>query len=304
MTMPSPADVGPRAAALLTLIEQAPEYDRLVASTRLYPDCWATFTGYPIIAQFDLAKDAEPLFTEAMRVLALKTTVYQLTGGDEEAAELLVSAPVDEMVHAVLAQYTLVTRMTRRLGLQFVHMTDQERFGYEHDGYTATCYRAAGWGNPPARYWIDTAETNRRLPPEPVAAALLHDAPEYAPQPEPGINLYPYLTQHLGGEVARIVRELDVEHTQLDQPGGPPVPVEDLPVLWVSAADKIVALGSMLRRAQTSGDPAGFWRMRGAFFTVVPHLHAFHLAAAPHLPASMGGELGRLLAAIPTACSN
>jgi hypothetical protein len=162
-TMPSATTVGQRAADLLNLIEQSPEYNRLVASTRMYPDCWATFTGYPLICEFDLAKDAEPLFVEAMRVLALKTAVWELSGGDEYAAELLVSPPVDEMVHAVLAQFTLVTRMSRRLGVQLVHMTDRERTGWEPDGYTADCYRAAGWGEPPSRYWIGTAEVTRRL---------------------------------------------------------------------------------------------------------------------------------------------
>jgi hypothetical protein len=162
-TMPPPTEVGQRATELLTLLQGSPEYERLVSSTRMYPDCWATFTGYPIIARFDLSKDAEPLFVEALRTLALKTAVFELTGGDEQAAELLVSAPVDEMVHAIIAQFTLVTEMMQRLGIQLIHMTDRERFGYEHDGYTSQCYRAAGWGEPNRRYWIDSTETKRRL---------------------------------------------------------------------------------------------------------------------------------------------
>lgn len=107
-----PAVVGLRAAQILDLVRASEEYDRLVGSTMMYPDCWATFTGYPIIAQWDLAIDAEPLFQEALRVLCLKAAVYELTVGDEIAAELIVAAPVDEMVHAVLAQYTLCVRMT------------------------------------------------------------------------------------------------------------------------------------------------------------------------------------------------
>ncbi|MGH8905796.1 MAG: hypothetical protein ACRD0K_04625 [Egibacteraceae bacterium] len=163
MTKPDAAASGRRAAQILDLVRGCEEYDRLVQSTRKYPDCWATFTGYPIIAQWDLATDAEPLFHEGIRVLCMKTAVYELTGGDEAAAELVVSAPVDEMVHAILAQYTLCVRMTRRLGITFVHMTDQERFGYRKGGYTYRCYVAAGWGKPNERYWIDADETARRL---------------------------------------------------------------------------------------------------------------------------------------------
>jgi hypothetical protein len=88
----------------------------LVDSVTRYADCWATFTGYPIIARFDLEADAPSPFAEAMRVLCLKSAVFELSDGDEDAAELVVSAPVDEMVHAVLAQYTLCQTMTARLG--------------------------------------------------------------------------------------------------------------------------------------------------------------------------------------------
>jgi hypothetical protein len=160
---PAPATVGARAAEILDLVQGSDEYARLEESTRLYPDCWATFTGYPIVAKWDLSKDAGPLFQEALRVLALKSAVYELTGGDEEAAELVVSAPVDEMVHAVLAQYTLCQTMTQRLSIRFVHMTDRERFGWRRGDYTHECYTAAGWGEPDPQYWIDATETDRRL---------------------------------------------------------------------------------------------------------------------------------------------
>ncbi len=162
-TMPDTVIVGHRAAQIRELVRGSEEYDRLAESTRMYPECWATFTGYPIIARRDLATDAEPLFEEALRALCLKAAVYELTHGDEAAAELIVAAPVDEMVHAILAQYTLCVRMTQGLGITFVHMTDRERFGYRNDGYTHRCYVAAGWGEPNERYWIDAAETGRRM---------------------------------------------------------------------------------------------------------------------------------------------
>jgi hypothetical protein len=162
-TVPGATDVGARADEILHLIQASDEYVRLADSAQRYADCWATFTGYPIIARWDLERDTAPLFEEALRVLALKSAVFELSGGDEETAELVVSAPVDEMVHAILAQYTLCQAMTERLGIRFVHMTDQERFGWQREDYTHACYRAAGWGEPNPRYWIDAAETGRRL---------------------------------------------------------------------------------------------------------------------------------------------
>jgi hypothetical protein len=160
---PAPVTVGARADEILHLIEGSDEYGRLADSAQKYADCWATFTGYPTIARWDLDTDTAPLFAEALRVLALKSAVFELSGGDEEAAELIVSAPVDEMVHAVLAQYTLCQTMTARLGIRFVHMTDRERFGWRRGDYTHHCYSEAGWGDPNPRYWIDADEHTRRL---------------------------------------------------------------------------------------------------------------------------------------------
>jgi hypothetical protein len=61
-TRPDVAAVGRRAAQILAMVRASEEYDRLVGSTRLYPDCWATFSGFPVVAEWDLATDAEPLF--------------------------------------------------------------------------------------------------------------------------------------------------------------------------------------------------------------------------------------------------
>ncbi|MGH8793977.1 MAG: hypothetical protein ACRDXX_15195 [Stackebrandtia sp.] len=160
---PDATSVGKRAAAILADIENDIEFDRLVSSTERYIDCWATFTGYPLIAQWSESTDKAPLFQEGLRVLALKAAVWEATNGDEEAAELLVSPPVDEMVHAILAQTNLLTRLTTRLNFPAVHMTDMEEFGWEPGDYTEQCYRAAGWGEPPSRYWIGTTEAKRRL---------------------------------------------------------------------------------------------------------------------------------------------
>ncbi|WFE51192.1 hypothetical protein [Micromonospora sp. WMMD1155] len=162
-TMPEPAEVGRRAAEILDLITQHPSSERLRSSSMKYSSCWATFTGYPAISQWSLDRDAGPLLTEAMRVLALKAAVFELSGGDEEAAELLVPAPVDEMIHAVLAQFTLMSRMQRDLGVTFPHATELEEFTYTRGCLTDAYYAATGWGPQPLRYWLDSAEVTRRL---------------------------------------------------------------------------------------------------------------------------------------------
>jgi hypothetical protein len=161
--MPEPARAGARAARILEAMRAHPAYDRLRNSSMRYSTCWATFTGYPVVSQWSLERDAGPLLTEALRVLALKAAVFELTGGDEDAAELLVPAPVDEMVHAVLAQFTVMTQMQTDLGVVFPHATELERFTYTRGCLTDDYYAAAGWGEQPLRYWLDSAEVNRRL---------------------------------------------------------------------------------------------------------------------------------------------
>ncbi len=159
--LPEPETVAARAREVLEILHQWPGFERLWKATRMYPDCWGTFTGYPTIAQFDLEQDAGPLLNEALKTMALKTAVFELTGGDETAAELVIPAPVDEMIHALLAQHNLARRFETETGLHLVHMTDRERFGWERGDYTHRCYLAA-WGEVPERYWIDNAETARR----------------------------------------------------------------------------------------------------------------------------------------------
>ncbi|MDR7277715.1 hypothetical protein [Catenuloplanes atrovinosus] len=158
----NPQQVGERAAQILAAIETHPLHQRLTSSSMKYSTCWATFTGYPLVARWNLDTDAGPLLTEALRVLALKAAVFGLTG-DEKAAELLVPPPVDEMIHAVLAQFTVMTRMQADLGVTFPHATELEEFTYSRGCVTDTYYAAAGWGEQPLRYWLDAAEVDRRL---------------------------------------------------------------------------------------------------------------------------------------------
>ncbi|GAA0700915.1 hypothetical protein GCM10009548_87330 [Streptomyces malaysiensis subsp. malaysiensis] len=86
--------------------------------------------------------------------------MHALTG-DDQAAEISIAVPVDEMTHAMLAQAQLLHRIAKRHGIQIIHQTDQEHTDYTSAGYTADCYRAA-WGQPPARYWLDHAEVLQR----------------------------------------------------------------------------------------------------------------------------------------------
>lgn len=159
---PSPDVIGPRAADILRTIQQDIEFGRLAESSQLYSECWATYSGYSIIAQWNQDSDKAPLFEEGLRVLAMKAAIWEATDGDEEAAEILVSPPVDEMVHAILAQTNLMRELSERLGFAAVHMTDREEFGWEAGDYTSEVYAAAGWGDMPERYWIGAAEARRR----------------------------------------------------------------------------------------------------------------------------------------------
>lgn len=155
--------VGKRAAKIYATIHGDAEFQRLERSTKLYTDCWATFSGYPIICEYNQVTDTPPLFREGLRLLSLKAAVWQLTNGDEKVSELLAPLPVDEMVHAILAQTNLVLRLIDRHGIPFVHMTDTEEFAYETGCFTDQCYVAAGWGEPNRRYWIGGTEARRRL---------------------------------------------------------------------------------------------------------------------------------------------
>jgi len=153
--------VARRAAEILDTIEADADYPRFGHATLAHLD-YATFTGFPIVANFDLDKDGPALFVDAMRVMALKAAVYELTR-DEQRAELLVPAPVDEMIHAAVAQFTLLARIQARTGVDFVHAPDLKRFDYDTRCYTDLAYEAAGWGTPNPRYWIGQQETARRL---------------------------------------------------------------------------------------------------------------------------------------------
>jgi hypothetical protein len=76
-----------------------------------YSSCWATFTGMATVSRFNMDADSEPLVAEALKAMAIKAAVFELTDGDEKEAELLLPLPVDDMIHAVLAQHTVISRI-------------------------------------------------------------------------------------------------------------------------------------------------------------------------------------------------
>lgn len=126
--------------------------------------------------------------------------------------------------------------------------------------------------------------------PDLVAATLLHDAPELAP---PDIDLDLVLSRRFSAEVLRIVRALDIEHHALDR--ATPIIVEDLPVLLASTVDKIVALGSLLRRAAACGDVDRFFTARPGLLQLLPHFRACCDAGVGRVPASMSAQLDQVL---------
>ncbi|MGW4883344.1 hypothetical protein [Streptomyces murinus] len=158
--MPAVEAVVGAAKRILDSIKNDPEFGAFRAASLEYSEDWQCFTGFPVVAHWSLEADAEPLFEEGLRALALKAAVYDATS-DDQAAEIAIAVPVDEMTHAMLAQAQLLTRIAARVGAVIIHQTDQEHTDYRVGGYTHDCYRAA-WGEPPARYWLDHEEVVRR----------------------------------------------------------------------------------------------------------------------------------------------
>ncbi|BCB90658.1 HD domain-containing protein [Phytohabitans suffuscus] len=150
-------------------------------------------------------------------------------------------------------------------------------------------------GAPALRHAVEVATTlGRYVPDAPadiIAAALLHDAPEFAID----VDLDQVLTNRFGPATTRVVRALEREHAALGQTPAPPFEAGDTVALTASAADKIVSLDSVLRRASFAADRAAYWRTRRPFLALVPYFRAFHTAARTALPAEMAATLGRLV---------
>ena len=140
------------------------EIERLEKAVSQYSSDWTDFYGYPIITDYDAVADAPGLFKEAVRAMALKSAVWDLTDGNEATAELPMPVPVDTMTHAMMAQFSLLTRMMQRHNIQFVHMTDMEHgnTAWDHGDYTHEVYELAYGEDVNPRFWIGAEETERR----------------------------------------------------------------------------------------------------------------------------------------------
>jgi hypothetical protein len=131
-----------------------------------------------------------------------------------------------------------------------------------------------------------------------IAAALLHDAPEFAP---PELDLDGYLTAEYGAEVRRLIRGMEIEHDALDR-DEPVVPDSaDVNLILLSTADKVVALTSLLRRARLSGDSSGFFATRRPLLNLLTHFRRCHSAATGAVPVTMTADFGKILDALDSA---
>lgn len=128
--------------------------------------------------------------------------------------------------------------------------------------------------------------------PEVIAAALLHDAPEFAPN---HVDLDGFLAATYGLQVRRLVRGMETEHAALDAER-PVIPdPSDTDQVLLSTADKVVALTSLLRRAHLSGDVTGFFAVRRPLLALLDHFAACQKAAVGVVPASLSAALDRIL---------
>lgn len=162
-TRPEPSVVAQRALEILDAWMGDPEMGTVLDGCKKYSSDWSDDYGQFLIPNYSVERDAVPLIDDAVRVMALKSAVYELTG-DEVAAELPVSVPVDVSVHALTAQFTALSRVQQRTGRPFVHSTVNEHVvgtPWDVGDYTQQAYEAA-FGPVDERYWIGAAEAERR----------------------------------------------------------------------------------------------------------------------------------------------
>ncbi|PWS42768.1 hypothetical protein DKT74_20435 [Streptomyces sp. ZEA17I] len=159
--LPAAETVAVRAHEIHAAIEADQEFSTFKAASLKYDADWQCFTGSVVVAHYDQERDKHGLFDEGLRALCLKAAVFELTG-DENAAEIPVAVPVDEMTHAMIAQPQLLARIAARVGVAIIHQTDQEHTDWREGDYTHRAYRAV-WGEPDRRLWLPAEEVTRRL---------------------------------------------------------------------------------------------------------------------------------------------
>lgn len=160
-TLPAAERVAERAKEIHAAIQSDEEFRDFMAASLKYDADWQCFTGSVVVSEYDQEKDKLGLFAEGLKALCLKAAVYEMTG-DENAAEIPIAVPVDEMTHAMIAQPQLLARITARVGVAVIHQTDQEHTDWRAGDYTHEAYRTA-WGEPDRRLWLDADTVARRL---------------------------------------------------------------------------------------------------------------------------------------------
>ncbi|WP_431776488.1 hypothetical protein [Streptomyces cucumeris] len=161
--LPAPADVAARAREIHSAWQADAEMQTVLDGCAKYNSEWDDFYGGPLISTYSVARDAQHLIGDALRVMALKTAVYEMTG-NELLAELPVPVPVDVTCHALCAQFTVLSRVQQRTGHLFVHSTVNEHANataWDTGDFTHQAYEAA-FGPVDERYWIPAAEAERR----------------------------------------------------------------------------------------------------------------------------------------------
>lgn len=161
--LPEPEAVAARARHILDDWRADTETSTVLDGCAKYNSDWDDFYGGPLISTYSVERDAQHLIADALKVMALKSAVYELTG-DELLAELPVPVPVDVTCHALCAQFTALSRIQRRTGHLFVHSTVNEHVNdrpWDTGDYMHRAYELA-FGPVDERYWIPAAEAERR----------------------------------------------------------------------------------------------------------------------------------------------
>ncbi|WP_157546759.1 hypothetical protein [Hamadaea tsunoensis] len=135
--------------------------------------------------------------------------------------------------------------------------------------------------------------------PEMIAAALLHDTPEFA---HPDTNLSVALAYGVADGVAPLVLAVHDEHQAMTSGTAPRVP-SDGAVTRIMAADKVIAFRALVRRASRSPDPVHFWSHREGLRKLMPWFAEWSALAAPGLPPSLRGQLTQSYAQLSAAMS-
>ncbi|GGR47472.1 hypothetical protein GCM10010497_58540 [Streptomyces cinereoruber] len=113
ITAIEPAAVVDRAREIHTAWQADPEMPSVLEGCALYTREWDDFYGGPLVSEYSVTRGAQPLLEGALRVMAPKSALYELTG-DELLAELPVPVPLDVTCHALRAQFTALSRVHRK----------------------------------------------------------------------------------------------------------------------------------------------------------------------------------------------